>query len=329
MVYIPGENNARVDLIMRPGQPSISWKELINSAEPCSVAIDGYVLGKTRFSIRKKLANFDHHAYANPIAMHAACGQVYNALLRGFYDVFRGDDGNPRVILLANHNCPDVATCYTLLKHGHRRGFLYNDFLHKLVTREDCIDSASGAIPFEEKTLRRMAWVYEPYTLFRSQGRLDLAEKDPAIWSKVIFEIEERILEYINGHSGETELDMRYEIFCGHEDFVVAKEVGTHPKTGLFRDGYKIYVLYRERPNGRFSYSIGILSVKYSGFNLRVIANHFNKTEDFVDPNDKWGGGNSIIGSGWLHGSSKTPKDVANIMLAVIDRKHKNGRKKP
>ncbi len=321
-------NSEQIRLIMKPGQPSISWKTFDEETGPYSIAVDGYVHGKTRFYPTKIKANFDHHAHSNPIAVHATCGQIYNALLRGFYDVFRGDDGSPRVDVYTNHNDPDVAMCWTLINHGYKRDFLFNDLLHKIATREDCIDSTAGAIPFEQKTIRKMAWVFEPYTLFRSRGMLDLETKDPATWSAVIYEIEERILEYVAGRAQETDMDMSYEPFLTKDDFIVAKEIGTHPKTGIFRNGYKIYVLFRERPNGRYSYVIGILSVYYAYINMRLLARKLNEIENFVDPSDRWGGGNSIIGSGWLYGSSLSPGEVANIVKDALNKKHKNCMKK-
>jgi hypothetical protein len=323
MMYIPDEGLSGVELIMRPGQPSISWKEFIGKAGSYSIAVDGYVHGKTRTLRRRKISNFDHHAHSNPITVRATCGQIYWVILNDFYEIYSDADGRPRAKIYANHNDPDVAMSYALIKHGYRREFLHNRWLHKLVTREDLIDSIAGANPFRDQVSRRLAWVFNPYSDFRSRGMPDKEQKDPDEWLQVIYDIEERIIGYINGNAGEIKLDLSYKTFCKHNQFIVANEIGAHAKTGIFQDGYKIYVLFRERPDGRYGYVIGMFSMMHSCLNLRVLAKQLNAIEVFVDEKktDTWGGGNHVIGSGRLHGSAITPDVVANMVLKTLDRK--------
>ena len=120
-------------------------------------------------------------------------------------------------------------------------------------------------------------------------------------------------MKHILGQGDRIALDVRYDVIGGGNGWTMVKEVGAHARTGMFGDGVKAYVSVRERANGKYTYTLGKLS-PFIPFDLLKLTTAFNKEDSSVSGNEKWGGGNNIMGSPRVSGSSLDPDTIARII---------------
>ncbi len=161
--------------------------------------------------------------------------------------------------------------------------------------------------------MMELCWVFQPYDLFRAKGGLDRRDADE--YRMVIDEVGSRIDDFIVGKSGSVKLDTRYEVIQNHGSWVMVKEIGANSRIGLFSDGIDAFVSVRERPDGRFVYSIGRSSV-FIPFRIPRILDALNGYE--ASENDFWGGSPTIGGSPRVMGSKLTPENIAEIIEDVL-----------
>jgi len=310
----------QIKLKMQPRQAPMGWKEFCEK-EPYSLALDGFVNRGPRFQAKGPRANFNHHEDVNRLATRATCAQVRIAIMQGLYECFC-NNGGVKMVVYANDCDQDVSLSWTLLKHGQDKDFIFNPRLIKIVNIEDVIDTTAGAYPFpldDQKIRQRLmeiAWVFEPYANFRISGEID--KRDPLAFSNVVYAIEKRVLRFVAEKGKKIPLDTRYETVYRGSNWIVAKEVGLHAKTGIFSDGCHAYAVFRERPNGRFSWVIGRMSI-YIPLDMKHLVKRLNEQiDDIVEEQDLWGGGDTIIGSPRINGSIIRPEDMVCIMKESI-----------
>lgn len=317
-----------LELKMQPLQAPMGWKEFCGKIPPYSIALDGYVKRGPRFRsrIRGPWANFNHHEDVDRLATRATCAQVRIAIMQGLYECFCDTNG-VNITVYANDCDQDVALSWALLKHGQEKEFIFNPRLIKLVNIEDIIDTTAGAYPFPiddekiKKRLEEIAWVFEPYANFRVSGEID--KRDSSAFVKVIQDIEERVLLFVAEKGKTIPLDTRYETVHRGSNWIVAKEVGLHSKTGIFSDGCHAYAVFRERPNGRFSWVIGRMSI-YIPLDLKGLLRRIIEIDDIVDKDDLPGGSNTIIGTSRIHGSKIDPDLMVRLVREFIHEGRKN-----
>lgn len=305
-----------IKLKMNPKIPPMGWKEFCDSSEPYSIALDGYVYRGPRFQKKGPRANFNHHEEVDRLATRATCSQVYIAIRQGLFKRFNRN-GIPTVISCLRDCDQDVGLSYTLLKYGSNESFINNKMIYKLVYFEDIIDTTAGAYPFPKDLFRmqQIAWIFEPYTDFCTSGEHD--KKDMQAFKQVIYRIEKRILLFAKERGSAIPLDPRYTPVAANHDWVVAHWTGAHPRTGIFADGYQVYAIFREMPNGRYKWSIGRMSI-FIPFDTNLFMKRLNAIDDIIDPNDRWGGGNTVFGSPLVHGSAIGPDQMAKLMQGVL-----------
>ncbi len=160
--------------------------------------------------------------------------------------------------------------------------------------------------------LQELAWIYEPYRRFRLSGGLDRREADAFL--EVVGAVDQRILEHIEGRGGAVPLDTRYRrIGRGGALWAMIEEVGAQARTGAFADGIRAYVAVRQRPDGRWTYTVGRMSL-FIPFDVPRIFAALNAAEGSAEP---WGGGSTIGGSPRVHGS-KLPPDVVEAIINQV-----------
>jgi hypothetical protein len=316
--YLLEEKMKEIDikLVMNPRLPPMGWREFCKTSEPFSIALDGYVGRGPRFQAKGPRANFNHHEDVDRLATRATCSQIYIAIKQGLYKRFN-HEGIPKVIPCMRDCDPDVAFSYALLKNGHRNRFINNKYIYKLVYFEDIIDTTAGAYPFSKDLLRmkQIAWIFEPYTNFCTSGEYD--KKEPQAFKNIVYEIEDRIKLYAKEKGGAIPIDPRYTPVAAGKDWVVAHWTGAHPRTGIFADGYQVYAIYRELPNGRYKWSIGRMSI-FIPFDTPLFMKKLNMIDEIIDSNDRWGGGKTIIGSPLEQGSQIAPAHRASLIRDII-----------
>lgn len=322
-------------LYCEPKQPPMLWDDFCATKPSYSIALDGYVIGKPQFVhyiiIKGKrkgpFANFNHHEGVERLETRATCAQVLMDMREGLYQAFK-KDGYPRANVYVNDCDEDVCLSVFLLhrpdlvEHVDDGTSRFEKFL-KLIDTEDKLDTTAGSYPFSRcnlGTLEEMAWIFEPYRQFRISGEID-RDKTPEAYKEIILAVEKRLEQFLAGDGKTVKLDLNYEVLDHITDqklttpWVMIKEIGAQAYLGMFSDKHEAFVSVRELPNNRWKYSVGCKS-KFIPFNVPEILAALDKAEN--NPNEHWGGGNTIGGSPRISGSVLTPKQVKTIINKTL-----------
>lgn len=305
-----------INLFMRPDVPPMSWQMFCKNSPPNSIAFDGYVHGGPRFSPKGPRMNCNHHEGVDRLATRATCAQTLIAIRQGLLKSFTTENGALLINAYFNDCDQDVCTTWFLLKHSHLVTSAMNPALNRLIMMEDMLDSTAGAYPFPTQLplLKKLAWVFEPYTQFRTSGELD--KKDPMSYTRVITDVELRIMQHILGEGDELELDTAYTVIESFKRWTMVNEIGAQARTGMFGDGIHSFVSVRKHPDKDvWSYVIGLMSPFIPWPANRIIST-LNKAEQAVD--DLWGGGGTAWGSPRVSGSKIPPKELSRILEAGL-----------
>src|SRR6476646_2492513 len=74
---IKGRTMKNIVLNLWPGAESLSWAEFCKTHPPYSVALDGYVRGKSRYDGQGPWLNLDHHEDIDRLSTRATCSHVW------------------------------------------------------------------------------------------------------------------------------------------------------------------------------------------------------------------------------------------------------------
>ena len=244
------------------------------------------------------------------MASRSTCAQVLLAIRQGLFDLFKEETG-PRARIHINDCDEDVCLSWFLLKN-HR--LIKEDLpfpISRLVAIEDLMDATAGAypLPIKVSSLEDIAWIFAPYRNFRISGGLDRKIADEYL--DVINQVESRIFQFIEGKGQSVELDTRYTKIGGGPEWVMIEETGAHAQTGVYIDGIRAYVSMRQRPDGRYTYTIGRMT-PYIDFDIYKLIRALNKSEG--KKRDRWGGSTTVGGSPRVYGSKLQPGEVEEII---------------
>lgn len=303
-----------ISLRMNPGSPGVSWESFLRESPPYSIALDGYVAREPLFDPDGPRVNFNHHERVDRLATRSTCGQVLMAIRQGLFKRFRDAEGI-RAEVWGNDCDEDFCTAWFLLKNPHLVEAAMNPALNRLVSMEDALDCTAGAYPFppDLPALGELAWVFEPYRRFRLGGGLDRKRVEDFVG--VVTDVEHRIMRHVTGHGQAISLDTRYERIGGGAGWVMVKELGAQARTGMFADGIQAFVSVRERPDGRWVYTIGRLS-PFIPFDVLGLADFLNDVEGATT--DAWGGATNIVGSPRAAGSGLSPEELTRVIESAL-----------
>lgn len=305
-----------------PKTPPMSWEEFQKSKPPFSIALDGYVAAGPAYKLGPEpYLNFNHHEGCDRLATRATCGQVLMALKQGLVDCLRSE-GAVQAHCWVNDCDEDVCMSWFLLRHWsmvEKTAYLK---LTRLVNVTDTLDSTAGAYPYPKDLpiLQDIAWVFDPYRQYRLSGKLDL--KDSEGQREVIETVEDRILLHITGQGEQLPLDTSYKTLHKGSGWILCQEIGAQAKTGLWGDGVKAFVSFRERPGqpGVYTYTVGRLSPFVLQFDILRLFDILNQAEGLgPEARDRWGGANTIGGSPRISGSKLTPDEIIKIVEGALD----------
>jgi hypothetical protein len=304
-----------VVLRLSPGE-SVTWRGFCDTHPRYSIALDGYVRGKTRYDSRGPWLNLDHHEGVDRIATRATCAQVWLCIRQGLFEAFRDRQGR-RAWVFANDCDEDVCLSWFLLKNPVRSCLPANSRLERLVQAVDLLDTTAGATvhPLDDVLLSELAWVFEPYRQARWQGWLDAS--DESAYRAVVDAVSTRIGDYLADRNRSLPLDTRYECIGGGAEWAMVRELGPQSRIGMLKDGIRAYVSVRSRADGAWAYSVGRAS-PFIPFNVPEILSALNAAEPMS--RGQWGGGNLVGGSPRMHGSALDPNDVTDIINDVVGR---------
>lgn len=301
-----------LELCIRPGAEPVSWSDFRRIHPAGSIALEGYVRSSSQFDPRGPWLNFDHHADVDRLSSRATCSQVLLAIRQGLFDR-TSLLGRWKLQVFVNDCDEDVCLSWYLLTHAHV-GRQQVDALDRLVQAVDLLDTTAGAClhPPDVNLQRQIAWIFEPYRFARLRGSLDSASA--AGHRSIIDAVGQRIDAYLDGSGGTSLLDLRYEQIFAGKGWAMVSEIGAQARLGIARNGIRAYVSVRERPDGRWSYSLGRTS-PFVPFDVPRIVAALNAAE--YPGQGTWGGGNLIAGSPRKKGSQLSPTQVAEIVAEV------------
>ncbi len=299
----------------------LSWDEFIKEKPSFSIALDGYVRGKPRFDARGPYANFNHHEEVDRLGTRATCAQVSVAIKQGLFDTFQ-HQCEPTANMYVNDPDQDTSLAVWILQNHERIRRNGEPLINRLVTVEDHLDVTAGAYPYDPKStvMRELAWIFEPYTVVRVNGRL--YQMNAGEMRTVIEAVGQRITKYTLGQGEKIPLDLRYEILGGGPGWKLVHEQGAHARTALFAEGTKAFVTVHDSGNETYKYSIGKMS-PYIYFPLEQFYALLNK-EEGLDSNggNCWGGGDTIGGSPRMTGSKLAPGSLTKIINDELAKEH-------
>lgn len=307
-----------IELVMRPDLPPMTGEDFRTLAGPYSIALDGFVREGPWFDPIGPYRCFNHHEGVSRLDTRSTTGQVQLSLRQGLYQCFR-DGSGPRAQVWVNDNDEDVCMAWFQLKHPHLATQVMNPMLNRLVHMVDMLDTTAGAYPFPEDldALHQLAWVFEPYRQFRFSG--EITKRNPSAFLSVITDVEHRIMANVTGQGRTVAIDTTYKAIITRPSYVVVREVGTQARLGMFANGIRAFVSSSERPDGRWSHTVGRMS-DYIDFPVLAILHALNVEEGMTGIADRWGGGNTIGGAPRIQGSRLNPVQVAAIIDDTIDR---------
>lgn len=289
-----------------PNQVPMSWSSFTRWAPPFSIALDGFVSGRPRFAKKGPYRNLNHHEGVAPLETRATCAQALVLVRMGLLDEVFSEGGNPRATLFVNDCDEDVCTSDWILHNAPLVRSATNPLLNRMVYIEDMLDTTAGAYPFptDLEGVKEMMWIFEPYHHFRVSGQID--RRDAGAFESVIVDVGERIGTYLAGRGGRVELDRRYKVVGGGKGWQLLEVIGLHGATGAFADGLRAFATVRERPDGRFVYSLRRSADFVENLPISRLVRHLNKVENCKS--DCWGGRTTAAGSPRVSGSSLRPE---------------------
>lgn len=292
--------------------PPVNWEDFIKSHPNRSIALDGYVIGPSKFIKNEHLvmANFNHHEGVDRLSTRATCAQILLAVRQDLVDVFKDKRNEVDFTVFVNDCDQDVCLSWFILNNYWICQQTINPLINRLVHIEDMMDTCSGAYPFsiDMPIMKQVAWIFEPYTQFRISGQIE--NKNNRAFKNVIYDVERRIHEHILGKGKSISLDVAYEKIGGGNNWSMVIEKGFDARTAMMSNGIKAFISVRNRPDGKYTYSIGKLS-NFFPFDLEPLYKALNEAEKGID---KWGGSNTIGGSPRTTGSNLTPDQVQLII---------------
>jgi hypothetical protein len=290
--------------------PPISWEEFISTHPAGSIALDGYVGEGPNFTRNGPYANANHHEGVKRLETLSTAQQILFNVQMGLDKAFT-KDGVFAPNVYVNDCDQDVCAAWYLLNNINQTRHS-SPALNRFIGVAGTLDSTAGAFPFDPdlKILGELAWVFEPYTMFRLSG--EMAKKDNSQYRSVIQDVENRIQKHLIGRGDSVKLDTRYEIIGGGKDWKMIKESGKDGRVGAFMDGIDAYVSVQELPNDRWRYTIGRRS-EYIPFDVEAHIADLDKAEE-PSNNDHWGGATIVGGSPRVGGSKLSPEEVEKII---------------
>ncbi len=297
------------ELHVRSEVPPVNWDEFIVTHPVGSIALDGYVSGVPRYNAEGPYLNANHHEDVDRLATLSTAQQILMYTRMGLDKAF-SPEGVFAPKVFVNDCDQDVCAAWFLLNNMSQTKNP-SPALNRFINVAGTLDVTAGAFPYDKnlKIIGELAWVFEPYTLFRASG--EMAKKDNGQYRSVIQSVESRISQHLMGRGESIELDTRYKRIGGGKTWSMIQELGKDGRVGALVDGVDAYVAAQELAGGKWRYTIGRKS-EFIPFDIPSLIARLNEAEGATD--DKWGGATIIGGSPRVGGSKLTPPEVEAIL---------------
>ena len=293
------------ELFVRSEVSPLSWDEFKRTHPVGSIALDGYVGEGPEFEHDGPYYNANHHEGVKRLATLSTAQQILMDVQMGLDKPFT-KEGIFAPNVYVNDCDQDVCAAWFLLDQISQTR-APSPALKRFINIAGTLDVTAGAFPYDPdlRILGELAWVFEPYTLFRASG--EMAKKDNRQYKSVIEDVEGRIQKHLMGRGNAIPLDTEYKIVGGGKGWQMIQEIGKDGRVGALMDGIDAYVSVQELPDGRWRYTVGRRS-EFEPFDVPGILEHMNQIEGCID--DCWGGATIVGGSPRVGGSKLPPADV-------------------
>lgn len=300
-----------IALRVHPGE-TVEFDVFCEATPGPAVALDGYVAGPSAWSWNGPHGNFNHHEDVNRLGTRATCEQVLFAERGGLWDAFSGHD-----ILEVHVNDCDADVCLSvwLLENPERA---QERDVELLVSLEGSLDCTGGCVAggADEALLDKIAWVFEPYNVWRTTSGHTDADTQAAI----IRAVGERITAWADGIAGSTSSTSDFEILERRGPVCAVVEYGPLARLRMHTAGIDVFVSVRDQGGVRVV-SIGKAS-PFVPFDLCAVYDELNDLEG-IAPSERrcsgWGGSDTIGGSPRAEG---TDLPVGVILDAVTHHRY-------
>ena len=299
------------ELYVHPEVPPLSWDTFRETHPVGSIALDGYVGEGPKFDPSGPYENLNHHEEVDRLATLSTAQQVLTKVKMGLDKAYMVDGiFSPKVYV--NDCDQDVCAAWFLLNNIDQTKHS-SPALNRFINVAGNLDVTAGAFPYDRnlKILGELAWVFEPYTLFRASG--EMAKKDGSQYRSVICDVERRIQQHVMGRGESIALDTRYERIGGGNDWTMIQELGKDGRVGALADGIEAYICAQQTGDQTWRYTVGRLS-EYISFDIPALLDLFNQEEGLTEAPDRWGGATIIGGSPRVCGSKLSPGEVEAIV---------------
>ena len=298
-----------VKLIVVPNQAPMSWDEFVSTYGPYSIAIDGLVKEGPRKDLKIPAINLNHHEGVSRYDTLATCQQALDKVREGLMRQHFVKGGKPHAQVVTLDCDEDVCTTWTVINNAWLFESSTNPKINKLVDVEGRLDRTAGSYAFHPDMpfLEEIAWIYYPFTDFKSRG--GLISRDPQAFEQVIFQVEERIIKYIADKPGRMEIKTQYQQVGGDKNIALVTNVGQFGRMAMAYDKIQAYISYTELAYGRYMAVIGTLN-SLVDLNIPAILERYNQEET---SGGRWGGGDGIGGCDRVKGTQIPPERLLEI----------------
>ena len=305
------------ELYVRSEVPPLSWEEFKQTHPVGSIALDGYVGEGPEFEYEGPYYNANHHEGVKRLATLSTAQQILMDVQMGLDKPFTTKKGIFAPNVFVNDCDQDVCAAWFLLDQIDQTR-APSPALKRFINIAGTLDVTAGAFPYDPdmRILRELAWVFEPYGLFRASG--EMAKKDNRQYYSVIEDVQGRIQRHLMGRGNAIDLDSAYELVGGGKDWQMIREIGRDGRVGALMDGIDSYVSVQELPDGRWRYTVGRRS-EFVPFDVPGLMERLNQVEGCT--NDRWGGATIVGGSPRVGGSKLSPAEVEKVINEHIASK--------
>lgn len=317
---------------MEPGCGGVDWEVFKKTYPRFAVAIDGYSPGGVRRDDDKPIAAFDHHLIIKPgekhlqivdrLSMRATCAQIMMAVQRGFYTVFKDENG-PRVEAYFKGCDEDDCFSRLLLEEPHLLTGQYHDRLVNLIDLAEKVDTMVGLYcppgnSGQLKLFKALAWVTDPYGEFRKDKGPH--RQNPQEHIDVMDQVIHRAKRYLNGTHRQIPLNTSFDTLNWGRGWIMIRENGRYGKLGATQKGHQAIVSCSELGDGKYSYIFTRVSDYIKYFDLPYFIQCLNEYEAERGNTTKlWGGsGDLVMGSPWNIGTDIPPEKMAVYIDKMI-----------
>lgn len=274
-----------------------------------SIAVDGYLPEAPWLDSEALQANINHHEAVDRLGTRCTAAQAAIGVRLGRFETFFREG----IHFWANDCDPDVAMALWVFENPARMRGALNPLFNKAIHLLDMLDTTASTYPLPlDFDLGEYHWIFDPY--FEAQQRGVIERKDPRDYARIVDACHLHLEQYLVGKPGRVEVEMGYDTVAVYPGWGMFRPQGSLARMGIVAAGYYAFVLVRNRPNGRWTYTVQRTSDGVQ-FPLPRIFQALTAREGGAEP---WGGGDTVGGSPRALGSRLSPAEVAEVVNAVL-----------